>query len=451
MKSILLFIFLSLFIVGCGESQTNQKCETGFSLVNDACVDINECELGTDNCHVNAICTNNEGSFSCECLEHFNGDGVICSYNPFLTTWNTDNSGVSNSTKIKIPTNPNYIYNYHVDCDNDGVFEAFNVSTSYTCHYNVAGTYQVAIIGEFPAIYFNNDGDRLKILSVDNWGSIHWKTMNRAFSGCSNLNSIATDSPNLSDVTDMSSMFSKAYSFNGNISTWDVSNVTNMSGMFENAISFNQPLNSWNVSSVTNMSWMFKRAESFNQDLSSWDVSNVTDMSYMFYEETSFNQDLNSWNVSNVIDMSEMFYGATSFNQPLNSWDVSNVTDMSWMFKRAESFNQDLSSWDVSNVTSMSEMFSGATAFNQDLSSWNVSNVTRMSSMFAFVKSFNQDLNSWDVSKVIDMSYMFAGTSSFNQDLSSWDVEQVSSCIWFANNTPSWTLPKPNFTSCNPN
>jgi len=29
-------------------------------------------------------------------------------------------------------------------------------------------------------------------------------------------------------------------------------------------------------------------------------------------------------------------------------------------------------------------------------------------------------------------------------------VSNVSSCSGFSDNTPSWTLPQPNFTNCNP-
>ena len=39
--------------------------------------DINECENGTDNCHVNAQCFDTVGSFSCSCLPGFRGDGVM--------------------------------------------------------------------------------------------------------------------------------------------------------------------------------------------------------------------------------------------------------------------------------------------------------------------------------------------------------------------------------------
>ena len=48
----------------------------------------------------------------------------------------------------------------------------------------------------------------------------------------------------------------------GDISNWDTSSVTDMSSLFQNATSFNQPLNKWNVSKVTNMSFMFYNARS---------------------------------------------------------------------------------------------------------------------------------------------------------------------------------------------
>ena len=61
-----------------------------------------------------------------------------------------------------------------------------------------------------------------------------------------------------SEITDMGGLFQNPSrtDFSG-IESWDVSNVTNMSCMFSNATSFNQPLNNWDVSSVENMSQMF--------------------------------------------------------------------------------------------------------------------------------------------------------------------------------------------------
>jgi surface protein len=154
------------------------------------------------------------------------------------------------------------------------------------------------------------------------------------------------------------------------INTWCVSNIKDMSYLFSNRGGFNDDLSSWDVSSVTNMDSMFWKAYVFNGDLSSWNVSSVTNMYGMFEDATAFNGDLSNWDVSSVADMIEMFYGATAFNGDLSSWDVSSATDMSRMFYGTYAFNGDLSSWDVSSVTDMSWMFCEANAFNQDLCAW---------------------------------------------------------------------------------
>lgn len=47
--------------------------------------DINECTVGTDNCHARAVCTNTIGSFTCTCQSGYAGNGVICSGEWHLT------------------------------------------------------------------------------------------------------------------------------------------------------------------------------------------------------------------------------------------------------------------------------------------------------------------------------------------------------------------------------
>ena len=55
-------------------------CEEGYGLseVTNTCEDMDECELQTDNCDINATCDNTEGSFSCTCNTGYNGDGTSC-------------------------------------------------------------------------------------------------------------------------------------------------------------------------------------------------------------------------------------------------------------------------------------------------------------------------------------------------------------------------------------
>ncbi len=382
---------------------------------------------------------------------------VTSVFDPYITTWKTDNEGNTTDTQIKIGTYSHSSYNFTVEWGDGSKDE--NVTESIVHDYGTAGTYTVKVSGEYPYPFnghYSSDSDYYtnfdakKLLSIEQWGDMEWKSMYFAFYKASNMVGNASDVPDLSAVTNMYSMFWDASAFNQDIRSWDVSAVTNMSYMFFTASSFNQDISDWNVSAVTDMSAMFREASAFNQnlstwnvsavtdmngiflgtsafnqDLSTWDVSAVTNMVSMFSDASAFNQDLSTWNVSAMTNMRSMFFGASAFNQDLSTWDVSAVTDMRWMFWGARAFNQDLSAWDVSAVTSMYYMFQYARTFNQDISTWDVSAVTNMGGMFYDARTFNQYLSSWDVSAVTDMRYMFYNTSAFNQDISAWDVSAV--------------------------
>ena len=249
----------------------------------------------------------------------------------FIMRVKTDNPGVSGNNQYTIPTHSGDTYSYNVDCNNDGTPEYTNQTGNVTCTYGSPGEYDIAITGTFP--HKAGGDDQAKIIDVKQWGDIAWANMAEMFSGATNIAVFtATDTPDLSNVTNMNGMFVGATSFNSSIDDWDVSNVVSMDGMFQFASSFNQPLNSWDTSNVVSTTWMFGGATSFNQPLNNWDVSNLTYSGLMFINDFSFNQPLNNWNVSNVTDMTGMFLGSTSFNQSLASWDVSNVASMQFMF-----------------------------------------------------------------------------------------------------------------------
>jgi surface protein len=310
-------------------------------------------------------------------------DGGVTSV-PFIIEVDTANTGVSNNNQFQF-TGAQGEYDV-VAKQNDIVVATFNdLSGEQTITLPSSGVYILEITPKatngFNRIQFNNGGDKLKIIDIKNWGTIAWSSFERAFYGCSNMLTTATDGPNLSNVTDMSFMFFSASSANPDTSNWDVSSVTNMVTMFFFATSANPDTSNWDVSSVTNMSSMFYFATSANPNTSLWDVSNVTDMSFMFFSASSANPDVSNWGVSNVTNMSSMFQGATSANPNTSNWNVSNVTTMDSMFRNAPSANPDTINWDVSNVTDMSFMFFSASSANPDTSNWDVSSVTNMSSM----------------------------------------------------------------------
>ena len=41
-------------------------------------IDIDECSNNSHDCSANAICTNNEGSYTCLCIDGYSGDGKTC-------------------------------------------------------------------------------------------------------------------------------------------------------------------------------------------------------------------------------------------------------------------------------------------------------------------------------------------------------------------------------------
>ncbi|MDC1198442.1 BspA family leucine-rich repeat surface protein [Flavobacteriaceae bacterium] len=170
-------------------------------------------------------------------------------------------------------------------------------------------------------------------------------------------------------------------------------------------------------------------------------------------------EDLTKVVTTKVTDMSNMFFLgvvngviiSNDFNQPIGSWDVSNVTNMANLFWHNYNFDQPLGSWDVSNVTDMRGMFDYATSFNHPIGNWNISNVALIEGMFRGASTFNQPISNWDVSKIQKIAIMFYGAFAYNQDLSSWSVNGVTDCTDFSEGASSWTLPKPNFTNCDPN
>jgi surface protein len=193
----------------------------------------------------------------------------------FVTTWKTDNPGQSNNTSITVPMEGGP---YDVDWDNDGTFDEFWLTGPVTHDFGVAGTYTIRIGGSYSSIRFENAGDKDKIVSLDQWGTQAWTTMFRAFDGCSNIEVPATDTPDFSAVTSMTSMFDGAASANPDTSGWDTSSVKFMSYMFYGATSANPDTSGWDTSSVQYLHYMFYGATSANPDTSGWDTSSVRDM-----------------------------------------------------------------------------------------------------------------------------------------------------------------------------
>lgn len=354
--------------------------------------------------------------------------------NAFITTWNTNNPGITNNHSITINTSGS-LPNYNVYWEEIGNEASHNGTiTNITALSRVidfgtvgSGLYRVEITGTFPRISSGGNFDATKLVTIEQWGTNSWTTMASAFAQCPNLTLTAADAPKLTSVTNLHQMFQSCSSLNSDLNHWNVSTITDMSDMFSFATSFDGDISSWNVSNVTTMHSMFFGATAFNQDISGWNVGNVTTMRQMFRLAENFNIAIGGWNVGSVTDMGAMFSRTLSFNQSLNSWDVNQVTDFSQMFSEATAFNGNISGWQVQGALNMIAMFDGATVFNQNISGWQPVACVSMDYMFANTSQFNINLNSWDtkIGLVTSMRSMFENAMAFNQSLNNWDVNQV--------------------------
>jgi surface protein len=278
--------------------------------------------------------------------------------------------------------------------------------------------------GPFTAMAMRQ-GTKNEFREVVKWGSIQWSTFNQMFRDIPSFQITANDSPDLSLVSSVNTLYLMFYNSNaGNpdLSSWDVSGITNLNNAFQLAHGFNNnSITNWNISSATNMSNMFYQS-TFNGDLSGWDTSSVTYMISMFSFGGFNNNSINNWDTSSVITFGNMF-GRSGFgnNADLSNWDTSSATDMQSMFLNCSNFNSDISSWDVSNVIDMSNMFPN-TQFNADISGWDVSSVVNFKSFIKECSTFNQDISGWNTASLQDMETMFFRTTNFNLNLSGWNI-----------------------------
>jgi hypothetical protein len=242
----------------------------------------------------------------------------------FIMLVKTDNAGVSAANEFLIPTTGTG-YNYDVDWGDGMTSTGLTASAGHT--YPSAGTYTIKISGLFPRIYFNGSGgsDALKLLEVQNWGTIAWGVdIRNSFEGCANMQLTASDVPNLSSTSQMLNFFNACTIFTGDNSmqNWDVSTIANLNYTFQNT-QFNIDISSWNTNNLQNMRQTFQNTP-FNYDISSWDVDKVATFVQCFLG-CSINQNLGAWNLktsgtnlSNIFNSSGM--STANYTDTLVGW-----------------------------------------------------------------------------------------------------------------------------------
>jgi surface protein len=340
--------------------------------------------------------------------------------------------------EFQIGADINYTNNFNIKTSDGQLLEG--VSENTTLIFPEEGIYDIEITGEWPKIDFKFIGSGYvdKIINLKNWGNIEFLDMEDAFDSCINMIITATDIPNMSNVTNMNSMF---------YSCELITSIPN--------------INSWDVSSVQDMEYLFYGCFNLLEvNLSNWNVQNIIGDDG-FNEMFEFCRSLVSVNMDNWYLKSSEGVGESIFYSDLNSLTTVSMKnwrlgpDVEWVDRMfGESCpvltTVDMSGWVLENPTGvrMSRVFTGCTL----LTNLKIDIKLRISAklMFKDCSSLQSYTGTIDVSNVTDMSEMFSDAEAFNQDLSSWAVSNVTDCNNFSANTPSWTLPKPTFTNCTP-
>jgi surface protein len=202
------------------------------------------------------------------------GDDEETPYNPptppsttgaFISVWDTSRNsiGSSNVNQVKLPLASNGNYGFTVywgDGKSDSISSYSDTAATHT--YSTSGEYSLIITGTLKGFSFDNSGDRLKLIEIKQWGCLKLGDNGAYFSGCENLTISASDALDRTETKVMKNAFHGCSSIAAipSLNGWDMSNVTDMSGMFSGATAFNQNIGNWNVYKTTDMSVMFKGA-----------------------------------------------------------------------------------------------------------------------------------------------------------------------------------------------
>ena len=293
---------------------------------------------------------------------------------------------------------------FTIKCSNHGTFDAVvdwgDSSTSTITAFNdadlvhtysSAGTHSISISGTFGNIRFNNTGDKDKVRTVTNLGSVGWNRFNGAFRGCTGLTSFTAGDCDTSSVTNWIRMFRGCTGMTTcNMAGMSTAAATRLDSMF------------WDCDSVTAL------------DCSGFDVSGVTSFGYgMFLNcESATSISVSNWDVNS---------GCTYFAGMFSScFDVTSL---------------DLSGWDTSGVTSMQNMFINCYDADIDITGWTSVGVTNMN---YFIYRVNQSSNTivglsgLNVESIAATPTDFAdgvtlSTAEYNSILIAWSAQTVVS------------------------
>ena len=228
--------------------------------------------------------------------------------------------------------------------------------------YAASGVYTVKIESKiFGGLYFNNTGDRLKLIAINSAGMGIVSNTTKMYYGCANLLSANIYNAILLNA-DASYMFFQCSSLT-TVPLFDLSKVTNATYMFYQCSSLTTvPL--FDLSKVTKATGMFAYCAALTT-VPLFDLSNCTDTRSMFSVCSSLTT-VPLFDLSSVTNTTNMFsYCAALTTVPL--LNLSKVTNAYAMFYQCTALTT-VPLFNLSSVTNATNMFKGVTLTTQSYS-----------------------------------------------------------------------------------
>lgn len=106
---------------------------------------------------------------------------------PFVTIWNSGNPGPGNDREIVIYGLGDYEIEWEL-VDDASVRGSESANDQHTLAFPQPGTYRLSLSGGLRAFRASGPNDfNAKLIDVEQWGDIHWETMEQAFLGAVRL------------------------------------------------------------------------------------------------------------------------------------------------------------------------------------------------------------------------------------------------------------------------
>ena len=204
----------------------------------------------------------------------------------FVFTIKTNNTGTSNNDQFTIPAHSSFGSNVTTSSVDWGDGSTNLLSSSaqpeITHTYSAEGVYTIKMtpttgVQGIKGIRFNNGGDKLKILTVENWGSINFNQPNMFF-GCANLTCTAPDTMFKFGTTGPSFMFASCTNLTSlDVTRWDLSGTSNIGFSFSSCTNLSDiDPSGWDVSNITNMKALFKNCQNVDFSMADWNLSSIS-------------------------------------------------------------------------------------------------------------------------------------------------------------------------------